>query len=106
MAARLRSARPWTPDKVRERIRASMITNALVKHVLGKNEMSATQVTAALGLLRKCVPDLSSIDMEIEGKLATYDVSDKPLSPEQWAARAAAEADSVVSDTGSSASTH
>ena len=107
MAARLRNGnkRPWTPEIVRERIRASMITSALVKHVLGKNEMSASQVTAALGLLRKCIPDLSAIDVEVDGKLATYDISDKPLTADQWAA-AAAEANSLVADTGTTAPTH
>ena len=105
MAGRLQSRRPWTPEKVRQRIQASLITHRLVKHVLGKVEMSATQVTAALGLLRKCVPDLSAIDMEIEGKLATYDISDKPLTADQWAA-AAAEANSLVADTGTTAPTH
>lgn len=34
----------------------------LEQHVLGKVEMSATQVSAALGLLRKCVPDLSNVE--------------------------------------------
>ena len=59
MAARKRT---WTPDIVRERIRVSMIVNRLEKHVHGKVKMAPTQVTAALGLLRKCIPDLSSTD--------------------------------------------
>ncbi len=58
MAARKRN---WTPDIVRERIRTSMIVNRLTKHVLGKVEMKPSQVTAALGLLKKSIPDLSAI---------------------------------------------
>ena len=53
-------------DSIREKIRASQLINALEDHVLKtgkqKRDMSATQVTAALGLLRKCVPDLTSTE--------------------------------------------
>lgn len=34
--------------------------NVLEDHVLGKRKLASTQVNAALGLLRKCVPDLQS----------------------------------------------
>lgn len=56
MAARLR---PRHQDEIREKIRASQLVNALENHVLGKRKMKPTQVTAALGLLKKCVPDLA-----------------------------------------------
>jgi hypothetical protein len=36
--------------------------DCLEKHVRGKREMSATQVTAALGLLRKVVPDMAQLE--------------------------------------------
>jgi hypothetical protein len=55
MAARLR--RPHQQE-VRDKIRASQLVNRLESHVLSGVEMSQTQVSAALGLLRKCVPDL------------------------------------------------
>lgn len=58
MAARKRT---WTPDLVRERIRISMLRHRLENHVLGKLEMSATQIKAAEILLRKCLPDLSAV---------------------------------------------
>lgn len=45
----------------RDKIRKSNILNALLEHVDGKREMTATQVTAGLGLLRKALPDLSSV---------------------------------------------
>lgn len=63
MAARLNRKHQ---DSVREKIRASQLVNALEKHVLGRSKMQATQVTAALGLLKKCVPDLSRA--EVTGK--------------------------------------
>jgi hypothetical protein len=37
-----------------------MIVNRLTSCVMGEIELSATQVSAALGLLRKKLPDLSS----------------------------------------------
>ena len=58
MAARLNNRHQ---DAVRDKIRASQLVNRLEKHVLGEVDMSATQVTAALGLLKKCVPDISAV---------------------------------------------
>lgn len=44
----------------RVKIQNSNVLNALIEHAEGKREMAATQVTAALGLLRKALPDLSA----------------------------------------------
>lgn len=44
----------------REKIRNSNILNALVEHVEGKRDMSSTQVTAGVALLKKVMPDLQS----------------------------------------------
>ena len=44
-------------EAVRARIRAGGIAKLLEDHVAGKREMTSTQVTAALGLLKKVVPD-------------------------------------------------
>jgi hypothetical protein len=44
----------------RAKIQGSNILNALIEHAEGKREMSGTQVTAALGLLKKALPDLTS----------------------------------------------
>lgn len=55
----------WTPQVVRDRIRATKIVNRLQAFVLDEKcdgkmvRMSREQVAAALGLLRKTVPDLS-----------------------------------------------
>ena len=56
MAARLN---PRNQQSVREKIRASQLVNALENHVLKNKKMQQSQVTAALGLLKKCVPDLA-----------------------------------------------
>lgn len=48
-------------DEHRGKIQNSSILNALIEHTVGKREMSATQVSAGLGLLKKCLPDLSAV---------------------------------------------
>lgn len=53
-------------EEHRVKIQNSNILNALVEHVEGKREMSATQVSAGLGLLKKVLPDLSASDNTTE----------------------------------------
>jgi hypothetical protein len=45
----------------RVKIQKSNIVHALLQHAEGKREMSATQVQAGLGLLKKVLPDLNSM---------------------------------------------
>ncbi len=78
----------WTPDVVRARIKTSQLVNRLQDHVYGKVELSATQVRAAEILLARALPTLTQTDLTVDGQLGTYDVSDKPLTAEQWAAQA------------------
>ena len=54
------------PDSHRLKIQNSNILNALIEHVTGEREMSASQVTAGLGLLRKVLPDLTQVDSKAE----------------------------------------
>jgi hypothetical protein len=55
---------PRHQDMVRDKIMASQIINSLQNHVFGKKLMKEqSQVTAALGLLKKCVPDLASVEL-------------------------------------------
>lgn len=49
-------------EQTRAKIQASQLINRLEEHVLNGVEMKPTQVTAALGLLKKSVPDLSAIE--------------------------------------------
>lgn len=51
-------------DQHRDKIRKSNILNALIEHAVGKREMSSTQVTAGLGLLKKALPDLSAVTID------------------------------------------
>ena len=65
--------KPW-PQITRDRIRGSMIYKRLENHILTTPEdedfaakyMSSSQVTAALGMLKKVLPDLTSTDGKVE----------------------------------------
>lgn len=58
----------------RERIKAAVILDRLVKHVSGKVKMSTTQIRAADILLKKVMPDLSASDVNatLNGKIKVY----------------------------------
>lgn len=58
MAARLN---PRHSEMVRQKIQASCIIHRLQQHINGEVEMTGTQVTAALGLLDRSVPKLSTV---------------------------------------------
>ncbi len=71
------------PQVVRERIRATAIIRRLQKFVLGERGdqgeeivMSPAQVTAALGLIKKTVPDLSAV--EFSGEVRHKHVTELP----------------------------
>jgi hypothetical protein len=53
--------------KTIEKIRSSQILNRLIDHVLGENEMTSSQVSAGLGLIKKILPDLAAVQQEISG---------------------------------------
>lgn len=67
MPARTRKVRH--DDLTRERIQTSQLVNRLTNHVLGKAEMSATQVRAAEILLNKSLPNLQTIENNVSGNL-------------------------------------
>ncbi len=58
-------------DEHRLKIQTSMLINRLTSFVNGEVKMEAAQVTAALGLLKKALPDLSAVSegMDETGKL-------------------------------------
>ena len=55
---------PQKPSIERDRLKIqdSRILNNLIEHAEGAREMTATQVSAAVALLRKVLPDLSQAD--------------------------------------------
>lgn len=73
-------------DEHRVKIQNSNILNALVEHVEGKREMSATQVSAGIALLRKVLPDMTAI--EHSGEIVTSKVIRAPAlatTAQTWA---------------------
>ena len=56
------------PEEHRVKIANSSILNALMEHAMGQREMSGTQVTAAIALLKKVLPDMteSKSDVTVE----------------------------------------
>jgi hypothetical protein len=104
MAARKRN---WTPEKVRERIRTTMLVKRLQKYALGEKEQGADvelsqgQLKAIEILLRKRLPDLSAV--EHTGEIRQRDVTDQPFTAEQWETQYA---DRLETPGGSSEGTH
>lgn len=62
MAARKGPAYQMSAEH-RDKIKNSNILHCLIEHVEGRRDMSATQVTAGLGLLKKCLPDLATVEI-------------------------------------------
>lgn len=83
MAVRLN---PKHDARTREKIRTSQLINRLQSFVDGKCEMAPHQVTAALGLLKKTLPDLSAT--ELTGNVEHSYVAQIPVpetDAEAWA---------------------
>ena len=53
----------------RQKIQSSGILDALIEYAEGRRDMSSSQVSAALGLLKKALPDLSTLALPDEAKL-------------------------------------
>lgn len=71
MAARKRQ---HLAQATRDRIQASMIINRLEGHINGAIDLKASQVQAALGLLKKVIPDLAAV--EHSGSVETKNVDE------------------------------
>jgi hypothetical protein len=63
MAARLRQNHS---EEVRAKIQTSQLINVLQDHVFNGTEIKKTQVSAAIALLRKTIPDLQSVEGSLE----------------------------------------
>lgn len=55
-------------DQHRVKIQNSNILNALIEHVEGKREMSSSQVTAGIALLKKVLPDMTENTVQGPGE--------------------------------------
>ena len=72
MAAK-RGRRPGfkMPEDHRTKIKHAMILKRLEGHIEGRWEMPASAVTAALGLMRKVLPDLAAVEHTDTTPIAT-----------------------------------
>jgi hypothetical protein len=85
MAARIHKIRH--DDETRARIQVGNIIGYLQSHIEGLKELSATQLKACEILLRKALPDLTSV--EVSGEITTSKVIRAPLiaaSTTAWSA--------------------
>lgn len=78
-------------EDTRAKIQAAQIINRLHSCVMGKVELSPSQVSAAKTLLSKVLPDLQAVDLSGDVKTTTYVVNAEPMSEEDWAKEYAAE---------------
>lgn len=73
MPAAMKKPRGRTPGVTlttdhRLKIQNSNILSVLIEHAEGKREMSPSQVTAGLGLLKKSLPDLQTVTHQGDDK--------------------------------------
>lgn len=86
MPARVRKIRH--DDNTRAKIRAGNIITRLMKLVNGEIEMAPHAVTAALGLLRKTLPDLTSVEHSGEiQKTYVVRMPARPADMNEWQQR-------------------
>jgi hypothetical protein len=70
-------------EKTRRKIQTSMIVNRLIDFVNGKIKLEPHHVTAALGLMRKILPDLTASEIKSE---LTHRFAEVPqvMDKEEW----------------------
>jgi hypothetical protein len=73
MAARIRKIKH--DENTRLKIQAAQLINRLTAHANGEVEMSATQVRAIEILLRKILPDLSDVKMDVDAAPITFNLN-------------------------------
>ena len=66
----------------RERIRGAMLIHRLEQIACDKVQSEPHQVTAALGLLRFCLPTLQATDLTSQGKKLTVNIIDFSKKPD------------------------
>lgn len=62
-------------DSHRTKISNSKILNRLIDHVEGKCEMTQTQVSAGIALLKKVLPDLQNVQVQGPGEDGAFIMS-------------------------------
>lgn len=87
MAARIGHNSFRMSDEHRLKIANSNILKCLIQHAEGTREMTATQVAAGLGLLRKVLPDLAIVEMtgEVEHRFVAR-IPEPAANASEWLA--------------------
>ena len=70
MAARIKKIRH--DENTRLKIQAAQLINRLTAHAEGSVDLSTTQVRSIEILLRKILPDLSDVKMEVDAQPITF----------------------------------
>lgn len=93
-------------QKTREKIQTTQLINRLEKHILAKGDsndiMTQSQVTAALGLIKKTLPDLSAV--EYTGSVEVTNANE--LTDEQLAVIATTSSQGTVKKASSKSKVH
>lgn len=72
--------RLYHPEEVRQKIQTSQLVNRLTAFINGEIELSPHQVTAALGLIRKTMPDLTAVAHSGSIEVRPEEMSDSDLT--------------------------
>ena len=73
MAARIKKIRD--DENTRLKIKAAQLINRLTNHANGEIELTSTQVRSIEILLRKILPDLSDIKMDVNAAPVTFNLN-------------------------------
>ncbi len=73
MAARIKKIRH--DENTRLKIQAAQLINRLTNHANGEVELTSTQVRSIEILLRKILPDLSDIKMDVNAAPVTFNLN-------------------------------
>lgn len=73
MAARIKKIRH--DDDTRMKIKAAQLINRLTNHANGEIELTSTQVRSIEILLRKILPDLSDVKMDVNAAPITFNLN-------------------------------
>ena len=83
---KVRQLTPRIQEEARNKINTTVLIQKLLGHALMGLPMSVTQLKAAEILLKKTLPDLSSVEIKAEIEAIRKDISDRPLelTSESW----------------------
>jgi hypothetical protein len=72
-------------ERTRQKIQSSQVVSRLISFVNGELELAPHQVTAAIALMRKCLPDLTA--SEVKGDIVhKFAVVPEVMEKERWLA--------------------